>query len=178
MSRKRWPLPVQALRSEFLTAFLGTEQARLFRDPFAVGTLSRAALIEVIEQPARRAGLTFDPPALPQRMAADVGGGAALPLLAYALCFPRPVIDQVDHRPSNVQAYRSDPALGRRLLGRVARRGSRRSGRTGARTADVGCPQSGPAGCPSRPADRPSRPAGHPSGVGCPRSGPAGHRAG
>jgi hypothetical protein len=73
------------LRSEFLTAFLGTAQARLFRDPVAVGTLSHTALVEVIEQPARRAGLTFDPPTLPQRMAAEAGGGDALPLLAYAL---------------------------------------------------------------------------------------------
>jgi energy-coupling factor transporter ATP-binding protein EcfA2 len=81
---------IMIMRSEFLTAFLGTEQARLFRDPVAVGTLSRAALIEVIEQPARRAALTFDPPTLPQRMALDAGGGNALPLLAYALqmlCF-------------------------------------------------------------------------------------------
>ena len=76
---------IMIMRSEFLTAFLGTEQAWLFRDPVAVGTLGGAALIEVIEQPARRAGLTFDPPTLPQRMAADAGGGDALPLLAYAL---------------------------------------------------------------------------------------------
>jgi WD40 repeat protein len=76
---------VMILRSEFLTAFLGTAQARLFRDPVAVGTLSHASLVEVIEQPARRVGLTFDPPTLPQRMAADAGGGDALPLLAYAL---------------------------------------------------------------------------------------------
>jgi AAA ATPase domain len=73
------------MRSEFLTAFLGTEQARLFRDPITVGNLGREALVEVIEQPARRAELTFDPPTLPQRMAADAGGGDALPMLAYAL---------------------------------------------------------------------------------------------
>ncbi len=73
------------MRSEFLTAFLSTGQARLFRDPVTVGTLSRAALIEVIEEPARQAGLTFDPPTLPQRLAADAGGGDALPLLAYTL---------------------------------------------------------------------------------------------
>jgi WD40 repeat protein len=73
------------MRTEFLNAFLGTEQARLFRDPVAVGTLGRVALVEVIEQPARRAGLTFDPPTLPQTMAAEAGGGDALPLLAYAL---------------------------------------------------------------------------------------------
>jgi hypothetical protein len=73
------------MRSEFLTAFLSTKHARLFRDPVTVGTLDHAALVEVVEQPARRAGLTFDPPSLPQRMATDTGGGDALPLLAYAL---------------------------------------------------------------------------------------------
>ena len=72
-------------RTEFLNAFLGTEHARLFRNPVTVGTLNRTALVEVIEQPARRAGLIFDPPDLPQRMAAEAGGGDALPLLAYAL---------------------------------------------------------------------------------------------
>jgi WD40 repeat protein len=76
---------IMIMRTEFLNAFLGTTQARLFRDPFAVGTLGQAALVEVIEQPARRAGLTFDPPTLPQQMAADAGRGDALPLLAYAL---------------------------------------------------------------------------------------------
>jgi hypothetical protein len=76
---------IMILRSEFLTAFLGTEQARLFRDPVGVGTLSYTALVEVIEQPARRAGLSFDPAELPRRIAADAGGGDALPLLAYAL---------------------------------------------------------------------------------------------
>jgi WD40 repeat protein len=76
---------IMILRSEFLTTFLGTKHARLFREPVIVGTLGHAALVEVIEQPARQAGLTFDPPALPQRMATDAGSGDALPLLAYAL---------------------------------------------------------------------------------------------
>ncbi|MGH3693309.1 MAG: NACHT and WD repeat domain-containing protein [Pseudonocardiaceae bacterium] len=76
---------IMIMRSEFLTAFLSTAQARLFRDPVAVGTLGHAALVEVIQQPARRAGLSFDPPTLPQRMASEAGGGDALPLLAYAL---------------------------------------------------------------------------------------------
>jgi WD40 repeat protein len=73
------------MRTEFLNALLGTEHARLFRDPVTVGTLNRRALIEVIERPGRRAGLTFDPPTLPQQMASETGGGDALPLLAYAL---------------------------------------------------------------------------------------------
>ncbi len=106
---------IMIMRSEFLTAFLGTEQARLFRDPVAVGTLGRAALVEVIEQPARRAGLTFDPPTLPQRMAADAGGGDALPLLAYALqelCLTARVGWGVDRRrlPAHRRGHRgADP---------------------------------------------------------------------
>ena len=76
---------IMIMRSEFLTAFLGTEQAQLFRELVVVSALGHAALVEVIEQPAQRAGLTFDPPSLPQRMATDAGGGDALPLLAYAL---------------------------------------------------------------------------------------------
>ncbi len=76
---------VVIMRSEFLTTFLGTNHARLLHDPVMVGTLSRAALVDVIEQPARQAGLTFDPATLPHRIAADAGGGDALPLLAYAL---------------------------------------------------------------------------------------------
>ncbi len=76
---------IMIMRSEFLTAFLSTGQARLFRDPVTVGTLGPAELVTVIEQPARQAGLTFDPPTLPQQIASDAGGGDALPLLAYAL---------------------------------------------------------------------------------------------
>jgi WD40 repeat protein len=73
------------MRSEFLTTFLSTQHDQLFREPVIVGTLGHAALVEVIEAPARRAGLRFDPPTLPQRMATDAGSGDALPLLAYAL---------------------------------------------------------------------------------------------
>ncbi|HET9254341.1 MAG TPA: AAA family ATPase [Pseudonocardiaceae bacterium] len=76
---------IMILRSEFLTTFLGTQHAHLFREPVVVGSLGHAALVEVIEQPAQRAGLSFEPPTLPQRMATDAGGGDALPLLAYAL---------------------------------------------------------------------------------------------
>jgi AAA ATPase domain len=76
---------IMILRSEFLTTFLGTQHVRLFREPVVVGALGQTALVEVIEQPAQRAGLSFDPPTLPQRMATDTGSGDALPLLAYAL---------------------------------------------------------------------------------------------
>jgi WD40 repeat protein len=76
---------VVIIRSEFLTAFLATQHARLFRDPVTVGTLSRTALLEVIAGPAAKAGLRFDPPELLQLMVDDAGGGDALPLLAYTL---------------------------------------------------------------------------------------------
>jgi Tol biopolymer transport system component len=92
------------MRTEFLNAFLDTEPARLFRDPVAVGTLGRAELVEVIEQPARRAGLTYDPPTLPQTMAVEAGGGDALPLLAYAL--QELWLAAGPGKPLTVEAYR------------------------------------------------------------------------
>ena len=76
---------VVIMRSEFLTAFLATQYARLFRDPVTVGALSRTALYDVIAGPAAKAGLRFDPPELLQLMVDDAGGGDALPLLAYTL---------------------------------------------------------------------------------------------
>jgi WD40 repeat protein len=76
---------VLIMRSEFLTAFLATSHARLFRDPVTVGALSRNALVEVIAGPAARAGVRFDPPELVQLMAHEAGGGNALPLLAFTL---------------------------------------------------------------------------------------------
>ena len=73
------------MRSEFLTSFLATAHARLFRDPVTVGALSRTALFEVIAGPAAQAGLRFDPPELVQLMVDEAGGGEALPLLAFTL---------------------------------------------------------------------------------------------
>jgi WD40 repeat protein len=80
---RRWVVLV--MRSEFLTAFLETEYAHLFREPVAIGALGRNALIEVIERPAERAGLRFGPSTLPKTIADDAGSGQALPLLAYTL---------------------------------------------------------------------------------------------
>ena len=81
--RQLWVLLI--MRSEFLTAFLATSHARLFREPVTVGALSRTALFEVITRPAARAGLRFDPPELVQLMVDEAGGGEALPLLAFIL---------------------------------------------------------------------------------------------
>jgi len=76
---------IMVMRSEFLTAFLESSAAHLFYNPVAIGGLSRAALVEVIERPAIKAGMRFDPPALPQEIAIDTGGGQVLPLLAYTM---------------------------------------------------------------------------------------------
>jgi hypothetical protein len=75
---------VATLRSEFLTGLLTTGFADLFQNPLVVGSLDRAALFEVIEEPAAQAGLTFAPGVV-NRLVNDTGGGDALPLLAYTL---------------------------------------------------------------------------------------------
>jgi energy-coupling factor transporter ATP-binding protein EcfA2 len=73
------------LRSEFLSAFLHAEQGEFaFDDQLLVGPLDGARLAEVIERPADRAGVSFAA-GLVGRMAADTGGGDALPLLAHTL---------------------------------------------------------------------------------------------
>ena len=73
------------LRSEFLSAFLQAERGELaFDDQLLVGPLDNARLAEVIERPADRAGVSFEP-GLVGRMVADTGGGDALPLLAHTL---------------------------------------------------------------------------------------------
>jgi WD40 repeat protein len=76
---------VCTLRSEFLgTVARDPDLVMLVRDPVVVGPLERAGLPEVIEGPAQRAGVRFDP-GLVQRMVDDTRGGDALPLLGYAL---------------------------------------------------------------------------------------------
>ncbi|MFE0174929.1 hypothetical protein ACFWZ2_21665 [Streptomyces sp. NPDC059002] len=75
---------VATLRSDFLTDLLESGHADLVRHPLLLGVLGRAELFDVIERPARAAGLAF-PPGLVARMVDDTGGGDALPLLAYTL---------------------------------------------------------------------------------------------
>ncbi|WP_165978332.1 AAA family ATPase [Actinomadura darangshiensis] len=76
---------VFVFRAEFLTAFLSGAFADLFRHPFTVTALDRAALRTVVREPAERAGVAFDPPELVAQIADDTGDGTALPLLAYLL---------------------------------------------------------------------------------------------
>ncbi|NKZ08144.1 AAA family ATPase [Actinomadura latina] len=80
---KLWAVFV--FRAEFLTAFLSGGFAGMFRHPFTVTALDRAALRTVIREPAERAGVAFEPPELVAQMADDTGDGTALPLLAYLL---------------------------------------------------------------------------------------------
>jgi energy-coupling factor transporter ATP-binding protein EcfA2 len=73
------------LRSEFLSAFLLAERGEVaFDDQLLVGPLDAARLAEVIERPADRVGVSFEP-GLVGRMVTDTGGGDALPLLAHTL---------------------------------------------------------------------------------------------
>lgn len=76
---------VATIRAEFLSA--APDRAGLAEaidDALVVEPLSRARLPEVIERPARRAGVEFAP-GLVQRMVEDTTGGDALPLLACTL---------------------------------------------------------------------------------------------
>ncbi|MET0829497.1 MAG: TIR domain-containing protein [Microbacterium sp.] len=73
------------LRSEFLST--DPDRAGLTEvidDTLVVEPLSRNRLSDIITQPARRAGLQFDP-GLVERMVEETTGGDALPLLAYTL---------------------------------------------------------------------------------------------
>jgi WD40 repeat protein len=86
MLQPRSPLKLLlTLRSENLTDALSDPfSAALLARPETVGPLSSEQLAEVIEAPARRAGLKFEP-GLVGQMVAETGGGDALPLLAYIL---------------------------------------------------------------------------------------------
>jgi WD40 repeat protein len=76
---------VCTLRSEFLGSMArDPDLAALVREPIVVGPLPRSRFPEVIEGPAHRAGIRFDP-GLVQRMVEEAGAGEALPLLGYAL---------------------------------------------------------------------------------------------
>jgi energy-coupling factor transporter ATP-binding protein EcfA2 len=78
---------VATIRSEFLsTAPDRAGFAEAVDDCVVVEPLSPARLPEIIQRPAQRAGLDFEP-GLVERMASDAaaGGGDALPLLAYTL---------------------------------------------------------------------------------------------
>ncbi|MFD9792004.1 hypothetical protein ACFWXK_13740 [Streptomyces sp. NPDC059070] len=71
-------------RLDFMAALLAQPYGALFQDPVLVAPLRTDALAEVVEGPAARAGLSFEP-GLVARIVADTGSGEALPLLAFTL---------------------------------------------------------------------------------------------
>jgi WD40 repeat protein len=76
---------VATLRSEYLTGLLQEPAvANVVGPAIVLGPLGRTHVPEVVEGPARRAGLDFDP-GLVGRIVEDAGDGEALPLLAYTL---------------------------------------------------------------------------------------------
>jgi hypothetical protein len=76
---------VATLRSEFLSGRPERAgMAEAIDDSLVVEPLSRSRLAEVIERPAARAGVEFEP-GLVERIVEDTTGGDALPLLAYML---------------------------------------------------------------------------------------------
>jgi hypothetical protein len=72
------------VRSDFLTVLLSGPFGGLLHQPVLVAPPDRTALHAIIEEPARRAGITFAT-GLVSRMVDDVETGEALPLLAYTL---------------------------------------------------------------------------------------------
>lgn len=80
--RRLWV--IATLRVEFLQDFLSFGQPQLFSSPMALGAMSTAELVAAVEQPARLAGVTFEP-GLVAHIVDDTGTADALPLLAYLL---------------------------------------------------------------------------------------------
>jgi WD40 repeat protein/energy-coupling factor transporter ATP-binding protein EcfA2 len=76
---------IATVRSEFLsTAPERVGLAEAIRKPMLVEPLGRSRIAQVIELPARRVGLEFEP-GLVTRMVEETSGGDALPLLAFLL---------------------------------------------------------------------------------------------
>ncbi|WP_438941304.1 nSTAND1 domain-containing NTPase [Micromonospora craterilacus] len=80
--RRLWV--VATLRIEFLAELLAGEHAQLLAAPLAVGTMRPSELVRVVEEPARLAGMSFEP-GLVNRIVEETGTADALPLLAYLL---------------------------------------------------------------------------------------------
>ncbi|MCG5435389.1 nSTAND1 domain-containing NTPase [Micromonospora foliorum] len=75
---------IASMRIEYLAQFLDSDMAALFQNPVAIGAIKTEYLTAIIEEPARIAGMTFEPLVV-NRIIADVGTTDALPLLAYLL---------------------------------------------------------------------------------------------
>jgi WD40 repeat protein len=75
---------VLAVRSDLLTEFLNRGFGRIFANPVLLGALDRSALFQVVEKPAERASIKFEPGVVSE-IIDDTGDGDVLPLLAYTL---------------------------------------------------------------------------------------------
>ncbi|MGW3728917.1 nSTAND1 domain-containing NTPase [Streptomyces sp. NPDC000851] len=71
-------------RVDLLGRLLGTGHAEFLQHPVAIGTLSKAQLVQVVERPAALVGMSFAP-GLVETIVDDTGTDDALPLLAYLL---------------------------------------------------------------------------------------------
>ncbi|MFG2954528.1 AAA family ATPase [Streptomyces sp. NPDC048291] len=72
------------LRVDLFGRLLVTGHADLLQHPVALGTLSRAQLVEVVERPGALVGLRFEPGVV-DSVVSETGADDALPLLAYLL---------------------------------------------------------------------------------------------
>jgi WD40 repeat protein/energy-coupling factor transporter ATP-binding protein EcfA2 len=90
-------------RVDLLGRLLGTDHAQLLQHPVALGTLNRARLAQVVEQPAALVGMSFAP-GLVETIVDDTGTDDALPLLAYLLqelyfaCGPGSMVTEETYR--------------------------------------------------------------------------------
>jgi hypothetical protein len=76
------------MRSEFLTAFLGHRAGSVIPQPGHGGDAGSRGAGRGDRATGPAGGVTFDPPILPQPMAADASAGDVLPLLAYSCTEP------------------------------------------------------------------------------------------
>jgi WD40 repeat protein len=112
---------IATLRAEFLSS--APDRAGLARaidDPLLIEPLSRAQLPEIIQRPAQRAGLDFEP-GLVQRMVEDTTGGDALPMLAWTL---QQLYDGAGPGPERVVTVKDYEALGG-VIGSLQRQADR-----------------------------------------------------
>lgn len=119
MAADRLVWAVATVRSEFLTAVLRDPQVQpLLGKEILVSPIHPTNIPEIIQAPARRAGVVFQPLVV-NRIVEEVQGGDAVPLIAYAL---RGLYETVKDRPIRIVSMDDYMALGegKGLLGALA----------------------------------------------------------